>query len=474
MVVSIAYIEKRFGVKFSDIEKEILSSIFESKELINRFRDVGRLKTRKLIWEIFGIEISDKRARRIQRAVKFFVENFYTKDNSISEIKSKIYEQKIKNKIKKHETENLIFDEIFVSAIKDSLENINVKICPQFGRAQNTTKNSANKSTNKKQRKSALLILSDWHILEPVNPEEVNYVNGFDLNIAARRVELISEKLEKIISLHKTSSTSKIDKLYIWLGGDMVSGIIHDELLKHNDLTITDQIALAAYLIAFLIFEISTNPNLNNFKEINIFTNVGNHGRLTKKKEYKKKYNSFDYITYQLAALIFQNLKLSNPSLFKNKKINFEITKSIYTIKDIENRRFVFTHGDEIKSWNSIPFYGLLRDATTKQNINFYVNSFKETKPVEYLVVGHFHVPSLLSNGAQTIIMNGTLKGVDEYSFSKGFLTRPSQKLLLINEKHGLECTYDLWLDEEPFHEMKPKRIKIDLPEQWASFYKLF
>jgi len=79
-----------------------------------------------------------------------------------------------------------------------------------------------------------------------------------------------------------------------------------------------------------------------------------------------------------------------------------------------------------------------------------------------YYVIGHFHVPSLLYDGAGYVIMNGTLKGIDEYSFSKGFLTRPSQKLLFINEQHGLECSYDLWLDEPDPINQTPRRYKLN------------
>lgn len=50
--------------------------------------------------------------------------------------------------------------------------------------------------TPKRQRgnASAILVLSDWHIEEPVYAETVNGVNEYNLEIAERRVKKVFEK----------------------------------------------------------------------------------------------------------------------------------------------------------------------------------------------------------------------------------------------------------------------------------------
>ena len=464
-------IDELKSIRLRNEELELLYEIIKNKyaqkiihnEPIEYF---GRRKIEKLknelskngAYSFSNVELSEASYRKIAKIIKklFFTENFSKTKKLINDVFAEFEDLKtIRNKAFRNEKstksalERLLHkiennDSVFYSLLKDSVNKIKIRISKSFKSAY----------FGSGSEDVALLLLSDWHILELVSPEEINFVNKFDINVAVRRVEKIVEKTVKIVNLHRMHS--RIEKLYVWLGGDMVSGNIHDELVKYGNFTITEQIALTGYLIAALIKELS-----QNFKEIEVFTVVGNHGRIQKRKEYKKRFNSYDYIAYQIAALLVRELK----------NVKWEINKSIFAFKEIKGFKFCFSHGDEIKSWGGIPFYGLRRDFSNKQNVNFYMNNFDKTTPLIYYVVGHFHIPSILYDGAGYIIMNGTLKGVDEYSFSRGWLTRPSQKLLLINESVGIECVYDLWLDDEHWSEMTPQRYNINIPDNWAEFF---
>jgi len=425
-------------IKTKNYSKEIIEKLIPGRKRIQSNYLIREYKARKLNKILKQILLNEK---CFEEFLKFLLKNENVK-NLKKEIYNKLIDEKNKNDKK-------LIDEILIEFLKYSLNEIKFEI-------NYSDREKINFEDKNKLKREFLLLLSDWHILEIVEPEEIGYVNKFDLNVATRRVEKIFEKVVKIKKLYECNDG--IRKINVWLGGDMVSGIIHDELIKNVDLTITEQIGLAAYLIAALLIELS-----KVFNEVNVFTVVGNHGRITKKKEYKKRFNSFDYITYQIAALLTQ----------KYENIKWEITKSPFIFKDILGFRFCFSHGDEIKSWSGIPFYGLRRDFGNKQNINFFPNVKQPNIPMTYYVVGHFHVPAMLYDGTGFIIMNGTLKGVDEYSYSKGWLTRPSQKLLVINEKYGIEATYDLWLDDEDFMKMKPLRYRIDIPNEWRDYLVL-
>jgi len=276
-----------------------------------------------------------------------------------------------------------------------------------------------------------VLLLSDWHIGEVVSSDELGKINRYDTKIATRRVELLSEKL---MSIAKPSSD-----LYIWLGGDMVSGNIHDELEKTNEYTITDQIICTAKLIKQFIDEIG-----EHFKSITIITSVGNHGRLKKEKQSKQRYDNYDYLAY----------KFLYSMLSDKKKIRWLISKEVFAFTNIAGFNFVFSHGDTIRMWNNIPYYGIIRDLQVKQSIKQFVD--EENPKVDFYCIGHFHTPSSINVNGIYVIMNGSLKGVDEYTLSRGFLSVPCQKLIYVSKKSDVFTQYDIILNTTD----EPKRYR--------------
>ena len=226
-----------------------------------------------------------------------------------------------------------------------------------------------------------------------------------------------------------------VDTLYISALGDMVSGQnLHEELDKTNTLNAAEQILLTSKLLSNLIFSFS-----KYFKNIVFIGVVGNHGRLTKKKEYKDPTNSFDYLAYKITEIEVTSAKHK----MKGTNVKFIIPKSFFVLQNISGYNFLFTHGDNIKMWNSIPFYGMLRDYANKQEV---FQALQNTS-VNYICMGHFHQPFTITRPLGGIIVNGTLKGTCEYALNKGFISKPSQTLFFVNEKYGKTLTYEIYLD---------------------------
>jgi len=72
-------------------------------------------------------------------------------------------------------------------------------------------------------------------------------------------VELIAEKTIDLITGY---TRSKIDTLVVGALGDMVSGQIHEELERTQDLNAAEQVYLAALLLAYLLDELSAYFNI--------------------------------------------------------------------------------------------------------------------------------------------------------------------------------------------------------------------
>ena len=77
------------------------------------------------------------------------------------------------------------------------------------------------------------LLASDWHWGEVVDRKQVGGVNEYNLSIANRRAKSLIENTIKI--LRNEFSRKDIPGIVFALGGDMVSGDIHEELSRTNE-----------------------------------------------------------------------------------------------------------------------------------------------------------------------------------------------------------------------------------------------
>lgn len=404
------------------------------EEILKR-RKRGERIGRKTIQKLYGVSESEARS--------YYAVTTYLLENEESEKKELIRRQM--ESVKKKEEKERLQEELFLSVLEKAVRSFPVpsKIAPPPTR------------TRLGGEEVAVILLSDWHIGEIVRPETVSGVNEYNELIAAARLEFLASKVAELVDLQRHYTT--INRAVVWLGGDMVSGIIHQELRDTAILLAVEQTALAGYLMAQLIAEISTL-----FKEVVVVTTVGNHGRISKKKTFKTHtINNLDYVAYQICAFALRNYK----------HLKFVIDPALFRYMDIFGWRFVFSHGDETKSWMQIPFYGLRRDFAAKQAINVYVHSGGDltsaVQPVNYKVVGHFHTGGIVPDNLGDIIMNGTLKGVDEFSFAKGFISRPFQYLFGVHRENGLTFNYRIWLDK--VNAKAPARYRVEIPDVWAE-----
>jgi len=69
--------------------------------------------------------------------------------------------------------------------------------------------------------------------------------------------------------------------------------------------------------------------------------------------------------------------------------------------------------------------------------------------PIDYFCLGHFHAANALDGIGSKVFMNGSLKGVDEFSLKQfGSGHHPSQLLLTFHEKYGVTGTQYLDLED--------------------------
>jgi hypothetical protein len=345
------------------------------------------------------------------------------KDKSVKiteeEAKIKFYENQLDywrnkyNELRKVGT----FDERIISLFKSSLNRYDNKV------PENINYDSKTKQTN--IQKELVLLLSDIHAGEEISLEETLGINQYNVDIMLKRLDNLFYHIVDILS---KVNIEKYYKLNIWMLGDMVSGIIHEELLQGT--SIVDEVVILANKLAEIIYNL-----LDYFDEIEVAGVVGNHGRMKKKPYYKQKYNNFDYLVYKFIETKFEN----------NNRVKFIIPKSSMLIVQKFGHNFLLLHGDsKVRSYAGIPFYGIRR---ADSQITQLLTATKDIYP-HYLVMGHFHTANSLEKVGGKIIMNGCLSGTNEHSMGSIFTgTEPKQTMFSIHEEYGVNWMLDIFVD---------------------------
>jgi len=272
------------------------------------------------------------------------------------------------------------------------------------------------------------LFASDLHWGEVVYPSQIGGVNKFNLEIARARLDRMGERAVRLLSI----ISPKLDYpgIVLVLGGDMISGNIHDELTATNEMNsmpcVLDLYGRLTALIEMLA---------DKFGKVFCPCVSGNHGRDTHKIWNKDRHHtSFDWLLYNFLAKRFE----------KDKRVSFLIPDGPDAYYRIYNYRYLLTHGDQFRGGDGMigALGPIMRGDHKKRSRNAQIDMEYDT-----LLMGHFHQYIHISR----LIVNGSLKGYDEYAYGNNFgFEVPQQALWLTHPKYGITFRMPVRLDEAP------------------------
>jgi len=289
------------------------------------------------------------------------------------------------------------------------------------------------------------LFLSDFHYGEVVRPDAVNNLNTFNKKISQLRLR---STVETAIDLcHNHMVNPKYPGIVLALGGDMMSGSIHDELIDTNDGTNIDHVL---ELFDQLIWTI--NALADKFGRVFVPTCYGNHSRMY--QQYRNKeaaHLSFDWLLYNMLEKHFKN---SNDN-----RIQFQISTGFDTYYKIYDTSYLLTHGDRLGVRGGTGIVGMLGPiARGVQKVRSEYTNFG--KSIDYVIMGHYH-QYISIKGA---IVNGSLKGYDEYAMSNRFAFEiPKQALWFTHPQYGVTFQVPVIAEQGV-----PKKTKKEWL-QWAA-----
>lgn len=356
----------------------------------------------------FDVDLSSTEARKRYYGIKMvlpFVEkekiNNITGDKILKEYelkKQELYKEQIKFYDQRRELNDILRkqsrEDYLYEIISDSIKNSNLE---DFEYCKKDTLQTDN---------DTLVFLTDIHY----GLESDNYWNKYNPQIFVKYLEKYLDEIINIKNVHNS------EDCYIFLGGDLISGLIHNLIRIENAENVVEQVQHVSEYISNFVNELS-----KEFNNVYIHSVVGNHSRLMQNKKEDIKDEKLD-----LLVTWYMKSRLSN--LQNVYIVDNEIDNTIASIV-IRGKIYFAVHGD----------------LDTPSKVVNSLTQMLDVKPYSVLMA-HRHHYAIDTEHDVKVISSGSFASVDEYCISKRISGKPSQTVCIC-DKNGVRCSYDVILN---------------------------
>lgn len=270
---------------------------------------------------------------------------------------------------------------------------------------------------------------SDWHWGETVSLDETGGINAFTHDIGLQRVDRLVNSTINLLRNYGGLAPS-YPGIYVCLGGDLLSGGIHDELVETNWAPAVGQAFEAHSVIAGGLLRLA-----DEFGEVHVPCVVGNHGRNAKKPRAKLRIReNSEYYLYKALERHFAD----------DPRFHFVVAEQTDVPFTVYGHRFLLTHGDALGVKGGDGIIGAI-GPIQRGNVKISRAEAQVRRGYDTMIIGHWH--SAQPRGELfPVIVNGTLKGYDEYAraFLRAPASAPSQQLWLVSPGHGIAAQWSV------------------------------
>lgn len=236
-----------------------------------------------------------------------------------------------------------------------------------------------------------------------------NWKNDFDSDILKQRIEKFTSDILDIRGMHQS------ENCYLVIG-EILSGIIHNNLRLQNNMDLMEQFKYVSELISAMLSRMA-----NHFNHIYVYTTPGNHSRISPKKE-----DSLDGENMDVLLPFYLKARMQN---FENITICNNNIEPEIAMFNIRGNNIFATHGHKDSPNNVV------------QNFTMMFG----IKP-DIVLLGHRHTNSMETVYDTKVIQSGCVSGSDNYATSIRKVNKPEQTVSVIGD-NGLVCLYDIQLD---------------------------
>ena len=388
---------KDFRLFENETPNQAIYRICKHKDKIGTWEDVGNVLN-NMLGENLSSSAYRKKFQYFEQIMKDNEDLFFENKNyldDLKEMKREIQKEKIKLSDERTELKRLYREqarrESFLDVVKRAMsEDVEPLVEPnhigRFDYADN----------------DLIVSLTDIH----TGIEIDNAFNKFNENILRKRFNTYLQKILEVRERHNS------ENCYVIIG-EVVSGIIHNNLRIENNLDLMQSFKLVATLISDFLTELS-----KYFNGVHVYINEGNHSRISPNKEDNIQGENVDVLVpfYLKARLQL----IHNIFIHEN-----EVMEEIAMFK-VRGNIVMSAHGDNDKVSSVVQKFTMLFDV----------------KP-DLVYLGHRHTNAMETVYDTKVIQSGCLSGIDNYALSKRLRNKAEQTISVITED-GLECLYDV------------------------------
>lgn len=282
--------------------------------------------------------------------------------------------------------------------------------------------------------RSAVLPVYDCQFGQLVRPEDT------PLGVGEFSVEVFDQRLARWLdgvtgSMRDYATSHRIEELTVVFGGDLVEGedifagqawqLEHDPAMQ-TVLFVRRWAEALRTLLEFAKTEIG-------IRRVMVLAIPGNHGKVGgKRKGATPSTMSWDWLASEWLRDSLRAEPVDVWGIESGGAVLFETAAHL----------FLAIHGDEIRGWGGLPFYGLAKYDGRAIRMSGELH--------DYLLMGHHHQPANIPNGSggETIV-SGDWVGANNLSRYLASASRPQQRLLFVGERYGVTEQIPLYLEEQ-------------------------
>lgn len=380
--------EKKLELCLQKLNKEIDLDWIEIVELLNLDCSADHLR---------------KTAYGMKETYEYF--NSKTKEMIAQEEYEKLMEKELKikkEKVKLNDLKTQLNKQIRELARKENLGEILEKKLEELNMQPRIINDEYKQRVT--SNRDMVCLISDIHY----GIKTTNALSPYDSDICKQKMNYLVDKTIKF------SLENDIDKLYVLILGDEISGLIHNTTRLEQREDVISQVIEVSELLYETIVKLA-----NSLPFVVVGLAQGNHSRVMADKKDSLEQENFTRLIREFLKLRLANI--SNVILLENK-----FDESIIEIN--------------IRGYNLIGLHGQ-NDKLT--NVSKLTEMFD--KKIDYVCFGHYHNAKEFESNKTEVIVNGCFSG-DDYSKRLRLYNKPIQKLLLFDDT-GKIATYNINLD---------------------------
>jgi len=254
----------------------------------------------------------------------------------------------------------------------------------------------------------------------------------YDSAVAEQRIALLRDKVDRLVEIQRQDHPVK--RLAIFLLGDLIEGeLIFPGQAWQIDSSLYRQVTVDGPRIVGDTVRWASS----RFEKVEVHAVPGNHGHIGGRghRDMHPESNG-DRMLYQVVAQLTASLP----------NVEWRIAEDWWQVADLGDRcRFLLLHGDNVRGYNGIPWYGWQRKMLSWASMG----RIWEGMDFDHVAAGHFHTPVSMYVNGRRLWINASTESHNPYALEQlGAAGEPAQWLLFAKPGKGVTAEYLVSLGE--------------------------